>query len=82
MATESDRDLDVAASGRDLPPEFLAIVSKALHTVRDLRYPSGAELCTALKEVQRTPRPLTPARPMRSSQSTSGAVPHGSRPEG
>lgn len=53
MQFEADRDPHVAASGRDLPPELLGIVSKALHTVRDLRYQNGAELHTALKEVQR-----------------------------
>jgi serine/threonine protein kinase len=52
-ALESSLELHVAASGRDLPPQLLAIVSKALHTVRDLRYQSGAELCAALKDVQR-----------------------------
>ena len=51
-ATESNLDIQVSASGRELPPELLAIVSKALHTLPDLRYASGAELCAALKEVQ------------------------------
>jgi serine/threonine protein kinase len=41
------------AVDRDLPPALLAIVSKALQTVRDLRHASGAELCADLKEVQR-----------------------------
>jgi serine/threonine protein kinase len=36
-----------------LPPALLRVLCKALHTVRDLRYPSGAELCADLKGVQR-----------------------------
>jgi serine/threonine protein kinase len=56
MPFDPDRDTDLAASpsaNRDLPPELLRIVCKALHTVRDLRYPGGAELCADLKQVQR-----------------------------
>jgi TolB-like protein len=36
-----------------LPPALLRVICRALHTVRDLRYESGAELCTDLKAVQR-----------------------------
>ena len=40
------------AFDRDLPPELLAIVSKALQTVRELRYASGLELCSDLRNLQ------------------------------
>lgn len=56
-AFPADRKRHAAAGGRDLPPELLGIVCKALHTVRDLRYPSGAELRAALKHVQRQTAP-------------------------
>jgi serine/threonine protein kinase len=58
MALVAEQNLQGATSGRNLPSEFLAIVSRALHTFRDLRYASGAELCAALKDVQRDAVPV------------------------
>ena len=57
-ATQFDvgRIVNLTASeraARDLPPEFLRVICKALDTVRDRRYPSAAELCVDLKQVQR-----------------------------
>ena len=57
MAPQFDADrrvehLDERANG-DLPPDFIRIVRKALETVRNLRYPSGADLCADLKHLQR-----------------------------
>jgi len=40
-------------AARDLPPEFLRVIGKALDTVREHRHQSAAELCTDLKHVQR-----------------------------
>jgi serine/threonine protein kinase len=40
-------------ANRDVPPALLKVICKALHTVRDLRHPSGAELCADLKQVPR-----------------------------
>ena len=44
--------LDGGRANQDLHPELLRIVCKALQSVRDLRYQSGAELCADLKQVQ------------------------------
>ena len=58
IAFDTDRNDRLAASERarrELRPELLSIICKALQTVRDLRYQSGAELCADLKDVQRQP---------------------------
>jgi TolB-like protein len=54
---DSGRNVDPAAierASRDLPPEFLRIICKALETVRDLRYQSAGELCAELKVLRET----------------------------
>ncbi len=58
------------AVDRTLPPELSTIICKALQTVRDLRYASGAELCADLKRV---PNEIT-ARPTRSRTRTVAAA--------
>jgi eukaryotic-like serine/threonine-protein kinase len=60
----SDDGRVVAGEGahRELPADFLAIVSKALHSARDRRYPSGAELCADLKQVRERLGPAAPGR--------------------
>jgi serine/threonine protein kinase len=40
------------AVDRGLPPELSTIIGKALHTARDLRHSSGADVCADLKRVQ------------------------------
>ena len=40
-------------ASRDIPPELLRIISKALETVRDRRYQNAGELFTDLKHVER-----------------------------
>jgi eukaryotic-like serine/threonine-protein kinase len=47
------QDGTLIAFDRGLRPELLAIICKALETIRELRYPSGAELAADLKDVQR-----------------------------
>jgi eukaryotic-like serine/threonine-protein kinase len=47
----SDGNTGTAFDG-DLPADFLRIVGKAVQTVRDLRYPSAAEMCADLKQLQ------------------------------
>ncbi len=50
-----DRTVNLTASerARDVPPELLRVICKALETVRDRRYPSAAELCVDLENVKR-----------------------------
>ncbi len=52
MASEPVADFAATERAhRELPPELLRILSKALQTVRDLRYPSASELCADLKRL-------------------------------
>ena len=67
---------------RDLPPELLRIICKALDTVRDLRYPSAAELCADLKHVQRETASVRSGGAIGIVHRASRSVPHGSGPEG
>jgi serine/threonine protein kinase/pimeloyl-ACP methyl ester carboxylesterase/tetratricopeptide (TPR) repeat protein len=58
-ATVSDRERSDGGASEDahrrVPTELLAIIRTALETVRDQRYQSAADLCAALKHLQRAP---------------------------
>jgi serine/threonine protein kinase/tetratricopeptide (TPR) repeat protein len=49
----------IEGADADPPPELLRILSKALQTVPDLRYPSAGELCADLKHLHRETESLS-----------------------